>query len=153
MGLLRLAAGLLGADAGGVGVVEVDFALGDAGFDVVELGVEDADLAEVTAFEGLELGAELGELGFALGERGADGGELLALVEEGEVVRGLLEDDFGWHADSRATSSLSRRHGIFWTHWLRHAGASKGSAKYWVSCTTLPLRNSMMLTVNAGRPW
>lgn len=33
------------------------------------------------------------------------------------------------------------------THWARHAGASKGSAKYCVSCTTLPSRNSMMLTV------
>src|SRR6201747_1461593 len=33
-------------------------------------------------------------------------------------------------------------HAIRCTHWLREAGASKGSAKYCVSCTTLPLRNS-----------
>ena len=46
-----------------------------------------------------------------------------------------------------------RRHSIGSTHWLRHAGASKGSAKYCVSCTTLPLRNSIMLTVYAGLPW
>ena len=43
-------------------------------------------------------------------------------------------------------------HAIYCTHWLRQAGASKGSAKYCVSCTTLPLRNSIMLTVYAGRP-
>ena len=46
-----------------------------------------------------------------------------------------------------------RRYSIRRTHWLRQAGASKGSAKYCVSCTTLPLRNSMMLTVCDGRPW
>ena len=39
------------------------------------------------------------------------------------------------------------RYSIRWTHWLRQGGASKGSVKYCVSCTTLPLRNSMMLTV------
>src|SRR5271156_4595416 len=98
MGLLRALAGLLGAAAGGVGVVEVDLALGDARFEVVERGVEDADLAEGTAFEALELGADLGKLGLALGERDADGSKLLALVEESGGVRGLLEDDFGWHA-------------------------------------------------------
>jgi hypothetical protein len=101
VGLLRTLAGLLGAAAGRFGVIEVDFALGDARFKFVELGVKDADLADVTAFECLELGAELGKLRFALGERGADGGKLLALVEKGGGVRGLVEDDFGWHADSR----------------------------------------------------
>ena len=101
MGLLRTLAGFLGSTAGGVGVVEVDFALGDARFEVVEFGVEDADLAKVTAFEGLELGADLGKLRFALGERSANGDKLLALVEEGCVVRGLLEDDFGWHTAFR----------------------------------------------------
>ena len=35
---------------------------------------------------------------------------------------------------------------------VRQAGASKGSAKYCVSWTTLPLRNSIMLTVYAGSP-
>jgi hypothetical protein len=101
MGLLRLLPCFFGAAAGGVGVVEIDFALGDARFKLVELGVEDADLAEITAFEGFELGAELGELGLAFGERAADGGELLALVEKSEIVRGGLEDDFGWHAAYR----------------------------------------------------
>jgi hypothetical protein len=38
------------------------------------------------------------------------------------------------------------------THLARHAGGSKGSAKYWVSCATLPESNSMMLTVWNGRP-
>ena len=80
--------------------------------------------------------------------------------------RGSLREDFG----SRALSSSFpisgsirgqaftqaadvRRYAVLWTHWLRQDGASKGSAKYCVSCTTLPLRNSMMLTVYAGRPW
>ncbi len=101
VGLLCALPGLFRPAAGGVGVVEVDFALGDARFEVVELGVEDANLTDVTAFEGLELGADLGEFGFALGKRGADDGKLLALVEERVVVRGSLEDDFGWHAASR----------------------------------------------------
>jgi hypothetical protein len=101
MGLLRLLAGFLGSAAGGVGVVEVDFALGDARFDVVKLSVENADLAEITAFEGLELGADLGKLRFTLGEFAANGGKVLALVEESDVVRGWLEDDCGWHAASR----------------------------------------------------
>jgi hypothetical protein len=100
VGLLRTLAGLLGAAAGGVGVIEVDFALRDTRFEIVEFGVKDADLAEVTAFEALELGADLRKLRFALGEHSANGGELLALVEERGVVGGLLEDDFGWHAAS-----------------------------------------------------
>src|ERR1700722_9719967 len=47
--------------------------------------------------------------------------------------------------------SVTARHAPCCTHFFRHAGASNGSAKYCVSCTTLPSRNSMMLTVNAGR--
>jgi len=101
MGFLRALTGFLGSVAGGVGSIEIDFAFGDARFEVVEPGVEDAYLAEVTTFEGLKLGADLGKLRFALGERGADGGKLLALVGEGDVVRGLLEDDLGWHAGCR----------------------------------------------------
>jgi hypothetical protein len=46
-----------------------------------------------------------------------------------------------------ALGTQSLRHEIRLTHWLRQEGASKGSAKYCVSCTTLPLRNSIMLTV------
>ena len=101
MGLLRALAGLLSSAPGGVGVVKIDFALSNARFQIVDLGVEDSDLAEITTFEGLELGADLGKLGFALGERRANGGKLLALVEEGLVVRGLLENDLGWHVASR----------------------------------------------------
>ncbi len=101
MSLLRALAAFLSAAAGGVGAVEVDFAFGDARFEIVELSVEYANLAKVTAFEGLELSADLGKLRFALGKRGANGGKLLALIEEGCVVRGLLENDFGWHSASR----------------------------------------------------
>jgi hypothetical protein len=60
VGFVGTLAGFGGVPTGGVGVVEIDFPLGDAGFKVVQLGVEDADLAEVTAFKGLELGAEVG---------------------------------------------------------------------------------------------
>jgi hypothetical protein len=101
VGFLRALTGFFGSAPGGVGVVEIDFALGDARFKVVEFGVEDADLAEVSTFEGLELRSDLGKLGFALGEHRTDAGKLLAFVEEDGVVRGLLENDFGWHAASR----------------------------------------------------
>jgi hypothetical protein len=101
MCLLRSLAGILSSAAGGVGVVEVDFTLGDACFHVIEFCVEDADLAEVTPFKGLELGAELGKFRFAFREPRANGSKLLALVEEVDIVRGLLKDDFGWHMASR----------------------------------------------------
>jgi hypothetical protein len=106
MGFLRTLTGFLGSAAGGIGAVEVDFAPGDARFEVVEFGVEDADLTKVTAFEGLELGADLGKLRFTLGEHIADGGKLLALVEESGGVRDSLEDDFGWHAASPSREVL-----------------------------------------------
>jgi hypothetical protein len=95
MGLLCAQAGFRGPAASGVGVVEVDFAFGDARFEIVELGVKHADLAEITPFKGLELGAELGKLRFAFRKRRANRSKLLALVEQVEVVRGSLEDDFG----------------------------------------------------------
>jgi hypothetical protein len=105
MGFLRPLTGFIGSVAGGVGVVEIDFALGNACFDVVKLGVENTDLAEVAVFEGLELGAQLSQLRFAIGELGTNASKLLAFVEEGNSVRGLLEDDFGWHAASASVSS------------------------------------------------
>jgi hypothetical protein len=95
VGFPRALAGLFGSAPGRVGVVEIDFALGDACFQVVEFGVEDADLAEVSTFEGLELRSDLGKLRFALGEHRTDAGKFLAFVEEDGVVRGLLENDFG----------------------------------------------------------
>jgi len=114
MRLPRALARILSPVAGGVGVVEVNFAFGDARFEIIEFSVKDADLAEVTSFKGLELGAELGKLRFAFREPRANGGKLLALVEEVEIVRGSLEDDFGWHAASRgSTSSLAERSTAF----------------------------------------
>ena len=101
MGLLRALARLLSSAPGRVRVVEGDFALGDARFQIVEFGIKDTDLAKITTFEGLQLSADLGKLGLALGERRANSGKLLALVEEGLVVRSLLENDFCWHAASR----------------------------------------------------
>ena len=98
MSLLRALAGILGSAARGVGVVEVNFTLGNARFEFVELSVKHADLAEITPFKGPELGAELGKLRFALRKSRANCNKLLALVEEVDIVRGLLKDDFGWHA-------------------------------------------------------
>ena len=51
--------------------------------------------------QSLQLDPDFGKLRFALGQRGADGGKLLALGEESDGIRGLLEDDFGWHAPFR----------------------------------------------------
>ena len=93
--------GFCGALAGGFGVVEVYFTFGDAGFEVVEIGVEDADLAEVTAFEGFELGAEVSELELALGEGDAEAGELFALDEELGLFGCSFEGDLGWHGGFR----------------------------------------------------
>jgi hypothetical protein len=97
-------AGLFGAAARSIGVVEIDFALDDARFELVELGVEDANLVEVTAFEGPELGADPGKVRFALGKPGADGSKLLAFAEKGSVVRSLMKDDLGWHAATRPSN-------------------------------------------------
>jgi hypothetical protein len=56
----------------------------------------------------------LGELRFAFSQPCANGGELLPLVEQVEIVRGLLEDDFGWHAVSHeGNSSLAERSCLF----------------------------------------
>jgi hypothetical protein len=108
--LLRALTSLLGVATGRVGVVQVNLALGDARFEIIELRVEDADLAEIAALKGLELGAELGKLRFALREHGANAGKLLALVEEGGGIRRLLENDFGWHAASASRAfSLSEQ--------------------------------------------
>jgi hypothetical protein len=108
MSLLCTLTGLLCSTTGGVGVVEIDFAFGNARFDVVKFSVKDADLAEVTAFKGPELGTDLGKLGFALSELGTNGRKLLALIENSGIVRGLLENDFGWHtASASGTSSLT----------------------------------------------
>ncbi len=101
VGLLRTLAGIFSSAAGGVGFVEVDFALGDARFKIVQLRVEKGDLPEITPFKSLKLGAELGELRFPVRQLHANGSELLPLIKEVEIVPGLLEDDFGWHAAYR----------------------------------------------------
>lgn len=53
MAFLRAPAGFLGAAACGVGVIQIHLALDNACFDLIELGIKNADLAKVTAFEGL----------------------------------------------------------------------------------------------------
>jgi hypothetical protein len=60
MGFMSAATGFVGAMAGGFGVVEADFMLGDAGFEFVEFSVEDTNLAKISAFEGFEFDAEIG---------------------------------------------------------------------------------------------
>ena len=58
---------------------------------------------------------------------------------------------------ARTLNSRDRRHqaersGIGSASAARHSGASKGSAKYWVSWATRPPENSMMLTECEGTP-
>jgi hypothetical protein len=101
MGFLRTLAGFLSSAASRVGVVEIDFALGDPCFEIVELRVEDSNLAKVAPLKGLELDADFGKLRFALRQRGADDGKLLALLAQAVGVRSSLEDDFAWHMQSR----------------------------------------------------
>jgi hypothetical protein len=101
MGLLRALTGFFGSAASGVGVIEIDFALGNACFDIVELRVENPNLAKVAAFKRLELNANFGKLRFTLRQRGADRGKLLALVKQAVSVATLLENDFAWHMPSR----------------------------------------------------
>ena len=85
MRLMCAGARFLRALAGSVGIVEVHFALGDARFKVIELGVEVADLAEVAALECRELGAELCHFRGPLGKKGARRGKLRALVKQSGV--------------------------------------------------------------------
>jgi hypothetical protein len=70
-----------------------NFELGDAGVPVVELDVEDADLADVAGLEAVELGAEGGEGGLAVSEGAAEGGEFGASVGELGVFRGGAAED------------------------------------------------------------
>jgi hypothetical protein len=70
-----------------------DFELGDAGLPFVELDVEDADLADVAGLKAVELGAEGGEGGLAVGEGAAEGGEFGAAVGELGVFRGGAAED------------------------------------------------------------
>ncbi len=94
VGLLCLPASLFGAAASGVRIIEVDLAFSDARFEIVKLGIENPDLAEITAFECLQLRANLRKLGLTLGKRSANRSKLLALVDERGGVRALLKDNF-----------------------------------------------------------
>jgi hypothetical protein len=58
---------------------------------------------------------------------------------------------FEWTVRRTSIPEL-RRYVVSWTHCRRQEGASKGSAKYWVSWATFPFWNSMMLTVYARCP-
>jgi hypothetical protein len=110
MGLLRALASLLGPAACRVGVIKVDLALCNARLQLIKLRIQHADLPKVTAFKSLQLRTNLRKLRFALGKRRANGGKLLALVEQSGLVRALLEDNFGWHAAFRNDiSSLAKR--------------------------------------------
>jgi hypothetical protein len=66
---------------------------GEAVLPFVELDVEDANLADVAAFEGVESIAQGGEAGLANGERGAQRSEFAAAAGKLEVFRaGAAED-------------------------------------------------------------
>jgi hypothetical protein len=73
-----------GGGGGGGGAVE----LGDAVVPLVELDIEDADLANVAGLEAVELSAEAGKGGFVRGEGGAEGVELGAAVGKLGLFRG-----------------------------------------------------------------
>jgi hypothetical protein len=81
MGFLCPLAGFIGSMPGRVGVIEINFTLGNAGFDVVKLGVENTNLAEIAVFEGLELCAQLSQVGFTFSELRTNASKLLAFVE------------------------------------------------------------------------
>jgi len=81
--------------ASAIGAVKVCFALGNARFQVIEFGVELADLAEVTALERSEQRAELCQFRLALGKEGARRRQLPAPFMQA-VVCGGLENEFGW---------------------------------------------------------
>jgi hypothetical protein len=95
MGRLCLATRFFGSAPRGVGVVKIDLALANPRFNIVQFSVKHAHLTKVTTLESFELSAELGKLRFALGQPCANAGKLLAFVEEGNLVRALLEDNFG----------------------------------------------------------
>jgi hypothetical protein len=91
----------IGFAEGGAGVVSLfegfarDAEFGEALFPLVELLVEDADLADVAGLEAEELVAEMGEVGLALGEDRAECGEVSAAVSEFEFFRGDVAEDGG----------------------------------------------------------
>jgi hypothetical protein len=70
-------------------------------------------------------------------------------VFEYELQGDIFKDGIRSHGGQRrgAFARFPQPQAACSTHSDRHVGASKGSAKYWVSWMTLPFRNSMMLTV------
>lgn len=87
----------------------------------------------------------------AFAEAHADALRICSLNSEAGTAR---ESPLRPGLDVARGSTASRRQtkGIDSTHLARQAGGVNGSAKYWVSWTTLPSRNSIMLIVDAGFP-
>jgi hypothetical protein len=75
-----------------------------------------------------------------------------ARVVDEEVARGILAQPSRKTGHEDWLARLSPGQLFVSRQRARHAGASNGSAKYWVSRATFPSRNSMMLTVGTGRP-
>ena len=109
VGFLRTLTRFLRTPTRGVRVVQIDFTLGNTCRNLVQLRIENANPLEIAPFKCLQLRANLGDVGFALGKRGADGRKALALFGKSGGVGTGLKDNFGWHkARVRAAFSLNR---------------------------------------------
>ena len=94
---LRLLSRLLCSTPGGIRIIEIDLTLSDACFQLVELCIENSNHSQIAAFKRLELHANFGKFRFTLRQRSTHSRQLLAFVEQCIVVRGSLENNFGWH--------------------------------------------------------
>ena len=109
VGFLRSLPRFLRTLTRGVRVVQIDFTLGNTCRNLVQLRIKNADTLEIAPFKCLQLSANLCNVGFALGKRGADGSQPLALFGETCGVGTGLKDNFGWHKPrDRAAFSLNR---------------------------------------------
>ena len=80
--------------------------------------------------------------------------DLVIAVVKTDLAAQLRHRGISLVLPSVSRSDASARHACCpeSAHCARQAAASKGSAKYCVSCTTWPARNFMMLTVSYGFP-
>lgn len=110
----------MGFAEGGAGTVALfeglagDAEFGEALLPLVELAVEDADLADVAGLKAEELVAKVCQVELTRGEGLAEGCELAAAVSEFELFRGNVAEDGGGHNGEKAFRiSLMRRGWVF----------------------------------------
>ena len=95
--LLRLPAALLGPPASYVRVIQRNLSLGDPRLKIVELRIENANLAKIMPLKCRKLGPHLRQLRFTLCKRRANSRKPLALGRKNGGVRGWLKYDLGGH--------------------------------------------------------